>query len=125
MITAFGILFGLSLGALAAWFVFRDRRRGRSALSWPATQGRIIESRVEEKCLPGDRPNVRFAPRIAYEYVVDGRSYRSERVAFGEVFWSLAPQGAAAKVARYPAGSEVTVYYDSQRPAEAVLERGP
>jgi hypothetical protein len=123
MITAFGILFGLTLGAIAAWFVFRDRRRARAALAWPATAGRIIESRVEEKHLPGDRPNLRFAPRIAYEYAVDGRSYRSERIDFREVFWSLAPQSAAAKVVRYPAGAAVTVYYDPRRPQEAVLER--
>jgi hypothetical protein len=124
MITAFGILFGLTLGALAAWFVFRDQRRARAALSWPATTGRVVESRVEPKSLPGDRPTIRFAPRIAYEYAVHDRAYRSERIAFAEAFWSLAPQGAAAKVARYPVGAEVTVYYDPRRPAEAVLERG-
>lgn len=124
MITAFGILFGLSLGAIAAWFLFRDRRRARAALAWPAAGGRIVESRVEEKRLPGDRPNVRFAPRITYEYTVDGHTYRSDRIAFAEVFWSLARRAAAAKVARYPAGAEVTVYYDPQRPDQAVLERG-
>jgi hypothetical protein len=123
MITAFGILFGLALGAMAAWFVLRDRRRARATLAWPATAGRIVESRVEQKHLPGDRPNVRFAPRITYEYTVDGRSYRSERLAFREVFWSLAPQAATVKVARYPAGAEVTVYYDPRHPDEAVLER--
>ena len=124
MITAFGIFFGLTLGAIAAWFVFRDRRRNRAARAWPGIAGRIVESRVEAKTLPGDRPTIRFAPRIAYEYAVSDRTYRSERIAFGEVFWSLAPQGAAAKVARYPAGAEVTVYYNPRRPEEAVLERG-
>jgi hypothetical protein len=123
MITAFGILFGLTLGAVAAWFVFRDRRRSRAALAWPSTAGRIVESRVEEKRLPGDRPDVRFAPRIAYEYAVDGRTYRSEQITFAGAFWTLAPQGAAAKVARYPAGKDVTVYYNPRRPAESVLER--
>ena len=77
------------------------------------------------KTLPGDRPSTRFAPQIAYEYVVDGRTYRSEHVAFGKVFWSLAPRRAAAKVARYPAGAQVTVYFNPQRPEEAVLERDP
>jgi hypothetical protein len=124
MITAFGILFGLTLGAIAGWFVFRDRRQRRAALSWPATTGRIVESRVEPKTLPGDRPTIRFAPRIAYEYAVHDRAYRSERIAFADAFWSLAPQGAAATVARYPAGAEVTVYYNPRRPEEAVLERG-
>jgi hypothetical protein len=123
MITGFGILFGLSLGALAAWFVFRDRRRARAARAWPATSGRIVTSSVEEKRLPGDRPNVRFAPRVAYEYEVEGRRYQSERIAFRDVFWSLAPQGPAAQVARYPEGAAVTVYYDPQRPQDAVLER--
>jgi hypothetical protein len=123
MITAFGILFGLTLGAIAGWFVFRDRRQRRAALSWPATTGRIVESRVEPKTLPGDRPTIRFAPRIAYEYSVDGRAYRSGRVAFGDVFWSLAPQAARAKVARYPRGAQVTVYFNPRRPQEAVLER--
>ena len=123
MITAFGIGFGLTLAAIASWFVFRDRRQSRAALAWPSTDGRIVESVVEEKHLPGDRPNMRFAPRIAYEYSVDGRAYRSERVAFGDVFWSLAPQAARAKVARYPRGAQVTVYFNPRRPQEAVLER--
>jgi Protein of unknown function (DUF3592) len=125
MITAFGILFGLTLGAIASWFVFRDRRRNRAARAWPGTAGRIVESRVEAKTLPGDRPTIRFAPRIVYEYAVNGRAHRSERIAFDEVFWSLAALGAAAKVAGYPAGAEVTVYYNPQRPEEAVLERNP
>ena len=125
MITAFGIFFGLSLGAVAGWFVFRDRRRSRAAQAWPGTAGRILQSRVEAKTLPGDRPSTRFAPQIAYEYVVDGRTYRSEHIAFGKVFWSLAPQRAAAKVARYPAGAQVTVYFNPRRPEEAVLERDP
>jgi len=124
MITAFGILFGLALGAIAAWFVFRDRRKTLAALNWPSTEGRIVESAVDAKRLPGDRPNVRFAPRIAYEYSVDGRRYRSEHIAFGATSWSLAPQAARATVARYPSGRSVTVYYNPKRPEEAVLHRG-
>ena len=125
MITAFGILFGLSLGAIASWIVFRSRRRSRAARAWPSTDGRIVESRVEARTLPGDRPNTRFTPRIAYEYSVNGRAYRSERVSFGETFWSLAPQTAQASVSRYPPGAPVAVYYDPVRPAESVLEREP
>jgi hypothetical protein len=124
MITAFGILFGLSLGAIASWFVFSAKRKRRAALAWPSTEGRIVESRVESKMLPGDRPNTRFAPRITYEYSVHGRAYRSERVAFDEIFWSLAPQAARTTVARYPSDTQVTVYYNPRRPEEAVLERG-
>ena len=125
MITAFGILFGLLLGAVAGWIVFRSQRKARAARTWPSTDGRIVESRVEEKTLPGDRPNTRFAPRIVYEYSVDGRAYRSAHVSFGATFWSLAPQSARASLARYPTGARVTVYYDPARPEEAVLERAP
>jgi hypothetical protein len=123
MITGFGILFGLSLGAVASWIVFRSRRKSRAARTWPSTEGRIVDSRVEAKTLPGDRPNTRFAPRITYEYVVNGRVYQSQRIAFRETFWSLAPQSAQASAARYPAGAHVTVYYDPEHPEETVLER--
>ncbi len=124
MITAFGILFGLTLGAIATVFVFRDRRRAQAARAWPSTPGRIVESRVDEKRLPGDRPNVRFAAHIRYEYAVGGHCYRSERIAFRPSFWALAPQGPAAKVSRYPVNSEVTVYFHPRRPEDAVLELG-
>jgi hypothetical protein len=125
MITGFSILFGLLLGAVVGAIVFRSRRKARAAGAWPSTDGRVIEARVEQKTLPGDRPTIRFAPRIAYEYSVSGRAFRSTRVSFAETFWSIAPQSAQAMLARYPIGARVTVYYDPARPEEAVIERAP
>lgn len=124
MITLFGIFFGLALGALAAWSIRRSQQSRRASRDWLTTDGQIVESRVEQKNLgSGDRPGILFAPRIAYEYSVNGHTHQSERVAFSAVVWSLAPQAAQTKCARYPSGAQVTVYYNPERPEEAVLER--
>jgi len=124
MITLFGIFFGLALGALAAWSIRRSRQSRRASRDWLTTDGRIVESRVEQKNLgSGDRPGILFAPRVTYEYSVNDHTYRSERIAFSGGVSSLAPQAAQVKIARYPSGAQVTVYYNPKRPEEAVLER--
>jgi hypothetical protein len=50
-----------------------------------------------------------------------GTPYHASRVAFGAD--SFGHRQAKAVVAKYPAGSAVTVYYNPEKPGEAVLEQ--
>jgi hypothetical protein len=62
-------------------------------------------------------------PRIAYEYRVGGQIYRSNRVWAGEAVFGTSDE-AHRVVERYRPRQAVTVYYDPDDPATAVLEPG-
>ena len=111
--------------AIGAW-VWSGRQGERAASSWAIVQGRVVESRVEPQNEPGGgRPSIRYVVRIAYEYEVAGKTYRSDRVRFRGSVLHATPATAEAERARHPLGSTVTVRYDPARPAAAVLEIAP
>lgn len=62
------------------------------------------------------------APRILYEYRVDGRRYTGTRVTFGG--WLNRTLGRSNRVlSRYRAGAPVSVRYDPSKPSRCTLER--
>lgn len=58
-------------------------------------------------------------PLVLYAYQVDGRTFQGE---MARPKANGATHSASATVARYPAGSPVTVYYDPANPANSALE---
>jgi hypothetical protein len=60
-------------------------------------------------------------PAINYSYKVNSKTYQSNVIAAGG--YDVGGSGAPKVVAKYPAGSQVTVYYNPQNPQEAVLEK--
>lgn len=84
---------------------------------WQPAGGRILSSTVVRR-----RRNNRssYYPVIVYEYSVGGMNYQGQKITPG-LNWG--GSGSGKVVARYPAGSAVTVYYDPKNPADAVLER--
>lgn len=93
---------------------------------WPSVQGRILLSEEQWKAAEGlDRDGgaaMGNYARVDYEYEVSGQKYRAHRVNLGQE----ARNAEVAKIlARYPAGSSVTVYYNPARPDAAILERQP
>ncbi len=100
----------------------------RAAREWPSTPGRVVVSTSElrdVKVLDSERESGRkleqrnFAD-IVYEYSVSGQTLRNNRVSIGEDRGNFQ---VAETIAKYPVGAPVTVYYNSRRPREAVLER--
>ncbi len=88
---------------------------------WPAADGVVVRSDVEYR-RDNDGGSSYFAV-IEYEYAVEGRDYRSDRVSFFE--YGSSNSGHARGVARkYPQGAAVTVYYDPDDIGSAVLEKG-
>jgi hypothetical protein len=58
-------------------------------------------------------------PVVLYSYQVGGRSYQGSLIAPG---LEVGRTGAPARLAVYPTGSQVTVYYNPNDPSDAVLE---
>lgn len=97
------------------------------AKSWLPVKGKVLKSKVQShKNQPGDMgynfsdTEVRNDPLVEYEYVVANQKYRCSRITIGERTSEFELEGI---LARYPAGAEVTVFYNPKDPKQAVLER--
>lgn len=94
----------------------------RRAKSWTTTQGRVMRSKVEARRhrFAGGETTVRNEPLVEYEFIVSGQRYRGTRIGIGD---DAGGPNTEATLKRYPAGADVTVYYDPADPRNCVLER--
>ena len=100
----------------------------REARSWLQAPGKVVTSVAEVREVKvfdddregGSRLESRNFANVTYEYSVSGRKLRNNRISIGE---DLGNFQVAEKLAKYPAGSIVTVYYNPRHPDQAVLER--
>jgi len=107
---AFVLIGGLTC-VLAFWLQYMNRK----AASWPAADGVIIKSELEDS-------DGESSVRITYRYTVNGRNFESSQFSFTAVANDLPAK--KSRVAKYPVGQRAQVYYDPQKPTAAVLERG-
>lgn len=98
--------------------IFSARQSAAKAQSWAATTGRVILSTLEAR--RSSKGGTVHYPVVQYQYRVNATDYESRKIMPG-MEWG--GSGARAVVAKYPAGSTVTVYYNPENPAEALLER--
>ena len=116
------IFSGIGMGLLL--FGRSARRKALASQSWPAVAGTVTESEVKiTEHNPGNgmdaEQTTHYKPVVKYQYSVEGMEFTGSRIAFGAM--NSAHSAANAVVARYPAGASVTVRYDPEKPAEAVL----
>jgi len=118
------------LGAGLLIYARRMRRHAEESLHWPAVRAMILSSEVvreEQRSFNDDsyataRTMVYYHPEIEYEYEVEGRKYRSNRLIAVRV--NFPKREAEAWVAKYPAGAVVTARRHPEKPELAVLEPG-
>jgi hypothetical protein len=122
-----GAIFVVVGGILLALGV-NNYRDGEATKSWESTSARVLSADVREdvdtKRDSNGRSRTRttYKPVIRYEYMVDGNSYQGNRIRFGD--YQGGEDRAYDAINRYPAGSNVPVYYDPANPGDAVLEQG-
>jgi hypothetical protein len=70
-----------------------------------------------------DGTTTSYSPRVVYTYSIAGQQYTSDQVVVGARRWHPSRARAEAKLA-YQTGQQVTVYYNPNKPDQAVLEAG-
>lgn len=119
-----GLLLAATFG-LVLWKVRKLRRAVAEARSWPSARGRIVEGSIRERTIPLPRGGraVEYHAILVYEYSAAGGAYRSDRFNVdGPQVFSFRRR-AERHLAKWPAGTDVTVYYDPARPDRATLSR--
>jgi hypothetical protein len=99
---------------------------GRKTRGFTRTPGRVLVSHVDEIPAPAEEGGPRFRSVIRYTYEARGRTYESEHVSVGSSAGAASsdPEEARRWVERYPAGSDVDVWFDPADPRRSVLVRG-
>lgn len=104
-----GILLGI---------ILVTRRKVAQAADWQSTMGMVTHSSIEWR--RGSKGSSVAYPVVQYTYKVMGQMLQGRKVMPGP---EVGGTGAHKVVNRYPAGTQVMVYYDPNNPSDAVLER--
>jgi hypothetical protein len=110
------ILIGLVM-MLRGW---EQAQRVRATASWPTRPGIIIGADVRE--WPTSE-GIRFRPLVTYAYSVNGIEITNTRLSLEEAPYAYDHAAALAQVRHYRLQAPVSVYYNPERPTEAVLEQ--
>jgi len=130
MITVFSSLIILCIGGTIAlvgagllFFGGSQNRKGVSANDWLITIGTIVSADLSQQSRRNQQGyhDVTYAPVVEYTYEVNGQTYRSDKISSG---WTASYNLGMAQrlIDKYPPGAKVDVHYNSNNPAEAVLE---
>jgi hypothetical protein len=121
---AFGWLSTLGGGGLTLWQA-REVGRAFASRRWPRVRGRILHSFVDRReHYSRSRYVTRYRVEVAYQYRVGDVEHVGHRIRFGLRFWSRFWDTYARTLKQYPAGRELPIAYDFERPAQGVLESG-
>jgi hypothetical protein len=105
------LLAGIVIGFYGVYRVYK----GYESQSWPATEGKIILSRIS-----GAKRTIGRRVNIKYEYLVNGIYYVSSQISYTLIIGDYS--GSLEVLREYPEGRLVTVHYNPDNPAHAVLK---
>ncbi len=115
ILIGFGVI-AFAIGVAVYAVQFRQGLRADASKKWPTSAATILSSALEQS--PGNKRRYRAA--VQYRYRVAGKDHESSRVFWGGSEGRQRPM--ASVVSSYPEGATVTIHYDPQNPAEAVID---
>ena len=95
----------------------REQKKAELSKSWPIATGTITNSYLGVM----DDSGTPYFPVVEYSYAVGNQVFQGNRIYFGPVIYQKFAQPVEELLAHYEIGSEVSVYYNPQKPKEAVL----
>ena len=112
------------VGGVLTLFGWWKRRKLRASMSWQQVTGTIIGGSIEKSRNSSSDDGYRYSytPTVQYRYVAEGVTMIGSRIAHVASSYS-SHATAAAELALYPVDSSVVVYFNPQKPSEAVLVR--
>jgi hypothetical protein len=123
-----GALLFIVGGLLRLYSGVRKTRMVKDSKSWPTVTGKVLFSHLhrektsievaESAWIKADI----YEARIAYQYSVFGTKYTSHKVCLSPIRNVDQLEDAKKIIDKYPADSNVTVYYDPTNPSRAILE---
>lgn len=121
------IMFVLVAAVLLALMAWAAIRRAATMRAWPATDGVVASSRVEQTIMHRRRSGSQYSttatvyvPRVIYHYRVGGIDIDGDQ--FGRMSSGTAAAVAERVVAAFPAGTKVVVHYDPNEPTTAIVD---
>ncbi|MBN2711237.1 MAG: DUF3592 domain-containing protein [Planctomycetes bacterium] len=97
---------------------------GKASGDWPTAKGVVVYSECSIRTsFPEEYPKLSNVPVVRYEYYVDGKPFRGDRVIFGSHDSGDLPY-VLGVINRYWRGKEVPVYYNPSSHEMCVLEPG-
>ncbi len=121
------IYIGIMAAGLSTCLIFYGINmltRGKVSHSWPECQGTVISSDIkqETKTDSYEKQIVIYRAHVVYSYSVNGKTFKSNRIAFESYSTNLKGE-ALAVVDKYPLGKTIMVYYDPANPGSSILEK--
>ncbi len=115
-------LFLLFLGVVGVAGIHVGKTRVNQVTQWPSTTGRIVTSELSTATVKTGRVlKVDAIAKIIYTYSINGKSYRSEGLRVVPML-HFTPEGTPQELlSKYPVGKSVKVYYDPNKPDDALL----
>ncbi len=112
-------------GLFFAVYGYTAYQQGLASENWSKANGTVIKSEIVKRTRTTGtgtdrRKVVEHIPQVAYSYKVNGQSYQSSRITFG----AINKLNAGNTVQRYAKGKNIEVFFDPQKPDEAVLMPG-
>jgi hypothetical protein len=112
-------------GAGMFFLGYKEFKECEASKSWPSVRGTVVSSKIEEHWRHSGGKHGRYRTvydaKVRYSYPVNGFSYSSNRIFFGDRRGSR--QDAQKIVDRYSPNTQVLVYYNPAKPNAAVLEQ--
>jgi hypothetical protein len=119
----YGVLVALYVTVIA--FIVRQWRSLRAEMAaserWTPAASRVVESSLRE--VTSTRTGTTYFPHVVYDYAVDGRAFRGQRIAFGHPAGFSFKRNAERRLQALVDAASVRVFHDPADPSRAVIER--
>lgn len=113
------IVGGIGIYLIIDWQ--RVKSKIEKSLTWALTKGEVIDRNIH--IVGSLHGGEEYAPVVSYSYVVGDQTFQSQVFSFGKGPRFVVYEEAIGMLDKYQLGDEVSVYFNPEDPAEAVLER--
>ena len=91
---------------------------------WIIVKGKMLSSNIDCINYIGEDADRSYKAKVKYQYSVNGESYLSKKIFYGDYMRANLPYQAKKIVKKYGKDEIVTVYYNPNNPKKSVLETG-